>query len=50
MTAQTFEGVTAKARALSANLVDGETVEEGLDARYAASMARDLLTIGEAQA
>jgi hypothetical protein len=49
MPAHTFEGVTAKARTLSANLVDDETVEGGLDARYAASMARDLLAIaGEA--
>jgi hypothetical protein len=43
--AQTLEGVTAKARALSTGLVDGESVEEGIDSNFAASMARDLLAI-----
>jgi hypothetical protein len=50
MPARTFEGVTAKARALSTSLVNGQSVEAGIDASYAASMARDLLAIARERA
>jgi len=50
MPARTFERVTAKARALSTGLVDGQSVETGIEASYAASMARDLLAIARDRA
>lgn len=44
--ALTIDGIIAKARALSLNLVDGESVEEGDDVELGVSITHDLLALG----
>jgi hypothetical protein len=43
--AKTLGGLIAKARALETNLVDGKSVEDGVDCKFAASFVRDLLAL-----
>jgi hypothetical protein len=42
---KTFDGLVAKARALECNLVDGESVEDGADSEFAASLVKDILAL-----
>lgn len=48
--ARTFWGLVGKAVALNVNLVgDGESAEEGVDAQYAASFVRDIVSIADSK-
>ena len=44
--AQTIDGIIAKAQALSCNLVDGESAEDGDDVKFGVSIAHDLIALG----
>lgn len=44
--AKTIDGIIAKARTLNRNLINGESVEEGIDAKFGAAITRDLLALG----